>query len=274
MNSRGLFFCALFVVSLCVIACRFSYSAGDATSKETDTTLKETEAEATVLWMIPSLSDSNFKIVEHEGKIYYAVTSINGFRVVDAETGNIFQEETRYGAAATLAVFLDNEQYAYLDQATLFLFNKDFSLDKKVTIGGKEWYRNSQLVASGNSLFFATISHGLVMLDIETGITKEGGQWVAHPVELYPKPVKGDADEDINWFAPAVNNGIVYGSVLPVWREAGTFFAVRLSDHTVVGNKEYGCCRIQLLANDVSRRKTDHSWTQRFRYTRCEYRKI
>ena len=173
-------------------------------------------------------------MAEKNGKIYYVASKINGFRIVDAVTGMVVLEDTSHGAAATIPVFFDNGKIGYLDGATLILFNADNSFDKKVNFGGTDYYRSSQLVASGNSVYFSTLKHGFVTFNIETDVHQSSSQWTATLTSLYPQPVDTDGDNRIDWFPPAIHDGILYGGVYPAWTQPGTFFAIKLSDRTIL----------------------------------------
>lgn len=173
-------------------------------------------------------------MAEKDGVIYYSANQILGFRAVDAATGTVLQEDTSHGGGATIPVFFDNGKFGYLNGATLILFNADRSFDKAVTFGGNDYYRSSQLVASGNSVYFSTLGHGFVTFNVETDIAQSGSEWTAILTELYPQPVDGDGDGRIEWFPPVIFDGILYGGVHPVWTAPGTFFAIKLSDRSIL----------------------------------------
>lgn len=189
---------------------------------------------ATVLWKTSAVTGSIIPMAERNGLVFYAATDIDGFRVVDAETGKVLREEKGYGSAVTRTAFFDNGKYSYIDGSKVYIFNEDFSLDKTVVLGGTDWYRSSQPVASGNTLFFSTVGHGFLSLDIESGIQKEGGEWVAHPVEIYPPQADPDGDGSVLWFPPVIHDGFLYSGVDTVWQDPGTFFSIRLSDGAVI----------------------------------------
>ncbi len=173
-------------------------------------------------------------MAEKNGIVYFVGSQINGFRAIDAATGSIVWEDTSHGCGATMPVFFKNGKIGYLETSTLFLFNSDGSFDKIVTFGGPDFCGASQLVAFGNSVYFATKDHGFVTFNIDTDITLNGTEWKAIPTQLYANPPDLDGDGRICWLPPAIQDGILYSGVNPVWAHPGTFFAIKLADRTVL----------------------------------------
>lgn len=231
MKNKVLLVCRVILAIIfvfCSLSCDFS------NAEELDDESLSGEVASTVLWRIPSRSGSLFPMAEKDGVVYYSASQILGFRAVDAVTGTVLQEDTAHGGGATIPVFFDNGKVGYLDGATLILFNADRSFDKTVTFGGADYYRSSQLVASGNSVYFSTLGHGFVTFNIDSDVRQDGERWTASLTELYPQPVDGDGDGRIYWFPPAIVDGVLYGGVYPVWTKPGTFFALKLSDRSVL----------------------------------------
>ncbi len=200
----------------------------------TDESLKVQDVTASVLWSRSSFSGSTWPLAEKDGTVYFAGNDEITFRAINADTGVIEWEDNELVGIATAPVFFENGRIGGLSGENLVLYNLNGIVDKSVNFGDSRWQRNSQAVVDGNTVYFATIGHGLCRVNILTDLYWDGNQWRADPEVLYPLPEDADGDGRIHWLAPVIHQGIAYGGVNPEWGKPGTFYAIDLDTKEIL----------------------------------------